>query len=279
MTRLVTIAVRITFASLGAFTLSLAFLPDPKTAVADPWLNAPTSLIVKAPPRLPDALGLIARDPFHGGPNDTQKSPNPNPTNTAAEPANNSNIVGIRIPQMPAGTNDTFIPPPGTVPNPGGLLPQNGAASEKVDLIGTVVGGGHAPVAMISDGQHVDFAHVGDTINGKPIIAIVERGIELSDGSRLAIAPSSNPNPTTAPSKPEPAGAATPVETTHPASPLAPPITILASPSTSNTIQTPFGGVNPAAAPTIQPGNYSGAPPTLGPNQTAAPLPHYVAPN
>lgn len=301
-------AARMAIGAISAALLSVAAIQPPEIATADPWNGAPTSVILTAPPRLPDAVEMIKRDPFVGGPvihDSTQQTQGSDGQQVSAVPG----IVAMpAVPPPPRVTPPSLfpiVPSPGTpsipgfpgsggsnVPNPGSLVPPGSASSATMTVVGTVVGGGRPPVAMISDGSHVDFAHVGDSISGKKITAIVSQGIEFSDGSRVAVSAGTTNTPTAQPSPSQgdrilmdppvaaPRGSSNTTQTPG-AYPTAFDPRNLGNPAlaTARPQTNPFDSVQGAAPPTLTPGNYPfGGPPTLSPGESAAPLPRYVQP-
>jgi hypothetical protein len=175
-------------------SLSLALLSGENTsAVADPWTQAPTTMHLIAPPNLPDAVARISRNPFSVPAADAGKPDVAGPTTPGAATVQPP-LPALAVAQTGAVTPAGLVPNPGgdvSVAAAGGMVPDNGSAM--ISVIGTVIGNGHAPVALVHNGTEIDYVHVGDYLGTRRVTAILAQGIEFDDGSRLAIATTSNP--------------------------------------------------------------------------------------
>ena len=181
-------------------------------AKADPWQGAPHMMIIERPPNLPDVRKIIKQDPFASTPitvsivKNTLSNQNGQNPNLPVTNGNGTSIVGVGntsdlIPTFRSGvtpTSSTVVPNPGSVniPQfngsiPSGVGPQ-GSVIGQIYVIATIISGDGSASALLKNGNTTDVVKVGDYIGSSKIIRIVEKGIEFSDGSRIAVSPAPN---------------------------------------------------------------------------------------
>lgn len=252
--------IRWAFIGAGLCALVASFLiMTQKHASADTWKDAPQSMRVDAPTRLPAVAQIIRRDPFSGA---------PQPSSAASSQTPNGIAPPQQGPGVPSFAQGAGVP--GIVPNPGGMpgiAPPSG--SEELYVVGTIVGGAGRPLALVRMGNEADVVGVGDAIGDRRIERIVPQGIEFSDGSRLAV--DSDRGSQARPAQPV---LPMPGRNTLPPSPMPfappPPRGVIISPPAPAPAQQPAGEGGLVIDP-LQKQYQFGAQPTLGPNQTPPP--------
>jgi hypothetical protein len=194
------------FASFGA-----AFVTTPLVAPSEAgMLVGAAPSVVTLPRPTPFADVIPRRNPFAG--DDAPARPNTAVAQTQAVQTATSSLPQIpAMPQIPAALR--VLPP-----NAGAgadLFPL--PAGARTDAVVTAVITGPHPFALVDEAGTTRVLTIGDRIGGNAIAAIAVDGVRLSNGTRLPVAPASQP---VAP-LPPPLRAATPAQ--PPAHSVAPP--------------------------------------------------------
>ena len=173
-------------AAFGAF--GAAFVSTPLVARSEAGVFAnPSPSVVPLPMRTAFIDVVPRRDPFAGG--DTPARPN-TPLNTALATTAMPSLP--QIPSMPQIPGALGALPPNAGAG-GDAFPFASTAGARIDAVVTAVITGPHPFALVDEAGTTRVLTIGDRIDGDAIVAIAVDGVRLSRGTRLPVAPASQP--------------------------------------------------------------------------------------